>query len=183
MAVLADEGVDEARLAGIRTAHDGEAGDALLQFVGLLLGQHLEDVVEQVARARARGGADAEGVAQTQLIEVVLAIEVAVVVGLVGHEHDRQLRAAQNLGHVHVPVGHAVLDVAQEEHQVGLLRGDDDLLADLLLEDVVRVDHPAARVDDGELTAVPLALAVLAVARRTGLVAHDGLPALCQSVE
>ena len=181
--LLADKGIDEARLAGVGTSHDGETGNALLQIVARLLGQHLQYFVEQVARAAAGSCTDAERVAQPQFVELVLSVQVLAVISLVGHEQRRQFGTAQYLSHVQIPVGDSVLDVAEEEHQVGLLGGNDDLLADFLLEDIVRVDHPAAGIDDRELASVPLTLAVLPVACRAGFIAHNGLTRLGQTVK
>ena len=104
-------------------------------------------MVEQVASTGTGGSTDTEGVAEAELIELVLTVEVLAVVGLVCHEHDGKFGAAQDEGNVLVEVGEAVLDIDQEQHEVGLLSSNDDLLANLLLEDVVAVDNPAASID------------------------------------
>ena len=135
--IFADEGVDDARLTGIRTAHHGKAGDAVFEIVLGFLGQGLDHLVEQIARTTARGSADGPGITQSELIELILVVEVLTVVGLVGHQDHRQFSTAQDLCHVHVPACHTVVDVTEEQHEVGFLGGDDHLFTDLLFKDIV----------------------------------------------
>ena len=140
-------------------------------------------MVQQVTRTGTCCCTDTIGVAQTKLIELVLAVKVLAVVGLISHQDYRKLGTTQDECYVLIEVGKSVLDVNQEQDQIGLLCGNDDLLADFLFEHIVRVYHPAARVDNGEFAAVPFALTVLAVAGSTSLVAHNGAAAVCQSVK
>ncbi len=58
-----------------------------------------------------------------------------------------------------------------------------NLTADFVLEDVFGVDRVAARVDDREFLAVPVGLAVVAVARGAGRRVHDGFALADQPVE
>ena len=183
MAVLADEGVDKAALAGIGPTHHGKAGYTLLyQFAAAHL-QFFHHQVEQVARTASSGGADAVGLTESQLVELGGIIALHVVVHLVGHKQHGELGFAQYHGHIAVPVGHTVGHVHHEEHQVGLFGGYHHLLADFLLEHIVRVDHPPSGVDHGEFLAAPLTLAVLAVACGAGLLAHNGAARLGEPVE
>ena len=135
--ILADEGVDDARLAGIRTTYHRKAGDAFLQIVLGFLGQHPDDLIEQVAGTTAGSGADGPGITQSELIELILIVEVLTVVCLVGDQDHRQLGTPQDLSHVHVPARHTVVDVTEEQHQVGFLSGNDHLFTDLLFKDIV----------------------------------------------
>ena len=183
VALLADEGVDDGALADVGTAYDGKAGDVGVDVVLGLLGELADDDVEQVAGTVAVGGGDAEGVAQAEGVELGCAILLLGAVGLVGGKDDGGLRAAQDVGHLLVEVGDAVLDIDHEEHHVGFLDGDEHLLADLLLEDVVGVDHPAAGIDDGELASAPFALAVLAVAGGARFLGHNGMTCFRQPVK
>ena len=105
------------------------------------------------------------------------------VVGLVSHHHNGQLRTAQNVGNIHVKVGNTILDVDQKQHKVCFLSSHNDLFADFLLKHIVTIDHPAAGVDHGEFTSVPLTLAILAVARSAGLIADDGPTRIGQSIK
>ncbi len=82
-----------------------------------------------------------------------------------------------------VEVGGAVHGVDDEEYYLCLLDGEVHLAVDLRLEDVVGVDHPSACVDDGEFDAVPVDLAVLAVACGAGGGVDDGCACLCETVE
>ena len=64
----------------------------------LVLGQQLDEPVEQVAGAEALGGGDGDRLAQPEAVEVVGEREVARRVDLVRGEHDRQVAAAQHVG-------------------------------------------------------------------------------------
>ena len=164
VAILAYECVDDAALAGVGSAHYGEAGDAFLYGLAALVLELREHEVEQVARAAARSCAYALRVAESEGVELRCVVNLVVVVGLVGHEYHWQLGAAQYLCHVLIPVGESRLRVYEEEHEVGLLRGHEHLAAYGILEYIIGVDHPSACVYYGEFASVPLALAVLAVA-------------------
>ena len=183
VAVFADEGIDDARLTGIGATHDGEARGVVVDVRNIGNRQLLQDVVQQVAGATACSSADTEGIAESQLIELILSVEVFAVVGLVGYEHHGQLGSAQYLCHVLVEIGEAVLNVHQKQHKVGFLSGHDDLLANLLFEDVVAIDDPSASINYRELPAVPFTLAILAVTGSASLVAHNGATAVRQSVK
>lgn len=183
VAILADEGVDDARLADIGASHDGEARQVV---VDLLLGhvlQFLQDDVEQVARAATRDCAHADRVAQSQLVKLGSLVRSSAIVYLVGHEQDGHACAAQDLCHILVPVRDARLVVHHEEHQVGLVRGYAHLLADGVLEDVVRLDDPASCIDKRKLAPVPETFAILAVAGGACRLAHDGAAAIGETVE
>ena len=183
VAILTDEGIDDARLTSIGASNDGKAGHVVLDVICLIRFEFRQHMVQQVASTRTGSSADTERVAQSELIELILSIQVFTVVSLVGNEHDRQLRTAQYEGHILVKVGQTVLDIYQEQHQVSLFSGHNHLLTNLLLEDVVTVDHPTASIYYRELAAIPLALAILAVACGTCLVAHDGSATVGQSVK
>ena len=155
VAVFADEGIDDAALAGIGAAYDGKAGDIVFHILLGLQGQTVEDGVEQVARTATGGGADAEGIAQTEAVELGSLIVFGTVVYLVSHKDYGQLGTAQDERHILVPVGETGLDIYQEEHQIGLFGGDEHLLADGVLEDVVRVDYPSTGIDYRKFFSIP----------------------------
>ena len=73
----------------------------------------------------------------------------ALVVDLVGDEHDRLAGPAQQLDAVLVVVGGADGGVDDEQHDVGEVDGDLGLLGDPQV-DAGGVDGPAAGVDEGE---------------------------------
>ena len=75
------------------------------------------------------------------------------------------------------------MNIHKEEDDVSLLGGQVNLLADFLLEDIVTVDNPASGIYHRKLMTSPQALAVLAVAGGTCLIAHDGMARLSKAVE
>ena len=146
MTVLANEGIDNARLTGIGTPYHGKAWGIVLDIRNVGYRQLRHHIVQQVACTGTRSSTDTEHVAESQLVELILVVEVLAVVCLVGDKDYRQFGTAQDIGHIHVEVGHTVLDIHQKQHEVGLLSGYDDLFAYLLLENIVRVDHPTTSI-------------------------------------
>ena len=55
------EAVDQRGLADVRAPDDGEAHDVVVLLLGLVLGQQLDDAVEQVAGPEALRGRDGDG--------------------------------------------------------------------------------------------------------------------------
>ncbi len=145
--------------------------------------QRFQNGVHQVARAASRHGADAVGVAQAQRIEFVRRVHLVVVVDLVADQEHFLVAPAQDVGHERVEVGDACRDFHQEQDYIGFVDGQQHLTADFVLEDVFGVDRVAARVDDREFLAVPVGLAVVAVARGAGRRVHDGFALADQPVE
>jgi hypothetical protein len=82
-----------------------------------------------------------------------------------------------------VEVGDAVHRVDNEQDLVGLFYGEMHLLVDLSFKDVVGVDYPATGVDNGKFAAVPIHVAILAVARGAGGFVDDCRTRFCQAVE
>src|SRR5205823_7466918 len=73
--------------------------------------------------------------------------------------------------------------IDHEQDRVGLVHGDLDVFADGPGEALVRAGGEPGRVDDRELTPVPLHVAVQAIARRTGNTLGDGHGGADQAVE
>ena len=90
-ALEAQEGVDQRRLADVRAPDHGQAHDVLLGVGDLVvLGQQLDEAVEQVAGAQALGGGDRDRLAEPEAVEVVREHEVVGRVDLVRGDDDRQ---------------------------------------------------------------------------------------------
>ena len=121
-ALAAEEGVDERGLADVRAPDHREAHELLLQLLVLVLGQHLDEAVEQVAGAEPLRRRDGQRLAQPEAVEVVHERDVARRVDLVGGQHDRQAAAAQHLGHLGVAGAHAGARVDHEQRDVGVRR-------------------------------------------------------------
>lgn len=183
VALLADEGIDEAALAHVGTSHNGKAGDVLLHPDVFVRRELADDEVEQVACAVAIGSADADGIAQAKAVELGGAVLLLGAVGLVGSEDDGGVGTTQDVGHLLVEIGNAMLHIYKEEYQVGLADGNDYLLTYFLFKYVVAVDDPSAGIYNGEFVSAPLALAVLTVARSACLGVHDGVARLGKAVE
>ena len=112
------------------------------------------------------------------------ALELALlVVGLVDGHDDRRLGPSQDLGRLEVRRRHARHRIDDEDDDVRLGDGQPGLLLDACLDRVVRIEFEPARVDDHEPAAIPLRVAVQAVAGRPRAVLDDGGAAADDAVE
>ena len=142
--------------------------------LGVALGrQGPHDRVEQVGDAAPVAGRDRERVVPAERVELGGAQLALLVVGLVGGDEHGLGRAAQELGGVLVGGRRAGRGVDHEHDDVRLVDREPRLDLDLLLDRVAGRDLEAARVDDDEPPAVPLGVAVEAVAGRPCPVLDD----------
>ena len=185
----ADQPVEQRALADVGPADDGNSRRrhvvGVPQRIALVverdvddrlagaLGQHAEQLVEQVAGTSAVQGADRLRLAEAQRQELPPVVLAAVVVGLVGHQDDGCLETTQPVGHRLVVLSEPHRGIDDEQHDVGLLDGGLHLAADLLVE-LVAAGQPPAGVDEHERHAQPLGLHLLAVASDPGTILHDG---------
>ena len=185
-AVGAQDSVEQRGLTGVGAADDGHVqriGELIGDLV-LLLGQQGHDVVEQVARAVAMQGRERRGLADAERIELPDAVVFAIgVVELVHQQKDRLVAALEHACDRLVLLGDAGAAIDHKQDDGGFLGGGKGLVADGRGKDVIALERlDAARVDDGELAAVPIGRVVRAVARdATGLV-DDGVRGLGQAV-
>src|SRR5690606_11251439 len=182
--LLAGDLVQQRGLAHVRAADQGDpARTAHGGAEGLRgrLRQRLEDLVQHVAGAAAVQGGHRVGLAEAEGPQVGGVGLAARAVHLVGAQHDRLARLAQQPDDGLVGVGGADLGDHHEHHGVrgldGVLRLSGDGGVDA--EDVLL---PAAGVDDLEAAAGPLGLVGDPVPGDTGLVLDDGLAAADDAV-
>src|SRR3954470_16264316 len=183
-ALGAEHAVDERRLADVRPPDDREADRVVLLLLVLLLGQQLDDAVEQVAGAEALRGRDGDRLAEAERVELRRERDVADRVDLVGGDHDgAALPAAQEVGELLVAGAQPGARVDDEDHgdRVGERRLR--LLADRAGDRVWVEKVHAARVDQREAPAVPLARDLVAVARDPRALVHDRLARAGQAVD
>ena len=159
-AVGAQDAVEQRGLTGVRTADDGDV-QCIGELVGdlvLFLGEQGHDVIEQVARAMAVKGRERRGLTDAERIELPDAVVLAIgVVELVHQQKDRLVAALEHAGDRLVLLGDAGAAVDHKQDDGGFLGGGERLIADGRGKDVVALERlDTARVDDGELTAVPI---------------------------
>ena len=149
--------VEQRRLADVGLADDGDpAGSADLDVtLRRRLGQRGQHGVEHVAGAATVQRGDRPRLPQPEVPQTVRLGLGARVVDLVGGQHDRLLRRAQDLHHGLVGVGDADGRVDHEQHGIGERDRDLRLRRDPL-EEAPGVGVPAAGVDDGERPAGPV---------------------------
>ena len=155
-ALRADEGVQQRRLADVRTPEDRDADRLVADLRRALAGEQVDDAVEQVAGAVAVQGGERERVAEAELVELDRLEVLARVVDLVREHDHRLLRGPQGDRQLLVARRDPVPGVDDEEDEVGLLDRRARLLRDLGAERVGGQVVDAARVDQEEVLAVPV---------------------------
>ncbi len=171
------------RLASSPSATSSLAGSQLVVFRRLgLRGEDPQGFLEHLVDAAAVGGGDRDRIPQGQRAELG-ASEVGIDgVDLVGHQEAALVPLAQVLGDHLVGGGQAGAGIDQEQHGIGLLDGLQRLLGHFRI-DALFVAGDAAGIDDDEFLALPLGLAVLAVAGQARVLRHDGVAGAGQAVE
>ena len=106
-----------------------------------------------------------------------------VVVHLVAYHDNLLARTTQHVGHHHIEVCDARLNLNHEEDKVGFVDGQHHLTADVILENIVGIDGITSRVDNRKLLAVPVGFAVVAVACGARSLIDNGLTMANQTVE
>ena len=180
------EVVEQRRLAGVGSADNGDiqrVGELVGDLV-LLLGEQGHDVIEQVARAMTMQGRERRGLTDAERIELPDAFVFAIgVVELVHQQKDRLVAALEHAGDRLVLLGDAGAAVDHKQDDGGFLGGGERLVADGRGKDVVALERfDTARVDDGELAAVPIGRVIRAVASDAAGLVDDGVRGLGQAV-
>ncbi len=184
-ALLAQQRVDQRRLAGVGAADDGEA-DGKGLGIGLfhdLLALAIVIVIPpafanrrqakcrknggcEIAQALAVLGRDGDRLAQPQLVGVVEALRAGAPLALVGDQDGGPPGLAHDAGERRVGRHHAVAGVEHEQHQVRTRDRRLALGAHARGDAVRRRLLEPRRVDEGHLVAGQLRLALAAVARQ-----------------
>ena len=185
-AIGTQDAVEQRRLAGVGSADDGDV-ECVGELVGdlvLLLGQQRHDVIEQVARAMTVEGRERRGLTDAERIELPDVVVLAIgVVELVHQQKDWLVAALEHAGDRLVLLGDAGAAVDHKQDDGGFLGGGEGLVADGRGKDVVALERlDAARVDDGELAAVPIGRVIRPVARDAARLVDDGVRGLGQAV-
>ena len=182
-ALLAEQGVDQRRLADVGAADDGDAhGIGLLLFV-LRVGEGFEGQLDQPAHPFAMRGRNGVRLAQPEFVEFRLDHAGIHAFRLVDRDQHRTVDAAQAVGDFLVVRRDAGARIDDEEDCVGL--GDRLLgLARHFAEDAVLDQRfETAGVDHQIRLATQLAVPVVAVAGQPRQVGDDGVARPGQAVE
>ena len=112
-------------------------------------------------------GRERRGLADTERIELPDAVVLSIgVVELVHQQKDRLVAALEHAGDRLVLLGDTGAAVDHKQDDGGFLGGGEGLVADGRGKDVIAFERlDTARVDDGELAAVPIGRVIRAVAR------------------
>ena len=186
-AVGAQDAVEQRGLTGVGAADNGHVqrvGELVGDLV-LFLGEQGHDIVEQVARAMAVQGRERRGLTDAERIKLPDVVVLAIgVVELVHQQKDRLVGALEHAGDRLVLLGDAGAAVDHKQDDGGFLGGGEGLVADGRGKDVIALERlDAARVDDGELAAVPIGRVIRAVARDAAGLVDDGVRGLGQAVD
>ena len=182
-ALGAQHRIDDRRLADVGAA-DHRDGDGLLAAGGRRgRGRAVAQRLEHLGDAAAVLARDAERIAEAESIEVGHRRLLAEVVHLVGDEHHRLVRLAQQPRDLFVERRRARPRVDDEGDEVGVVHRGQHLPAHALDERLGGAGIKAAGVDDRRLPALEMDLAVEAVAGHARRIAHDRLAASDEAVE
>ena len=167
-----------------RAQSSASASALLARDLGFALRRQAPDHrVEQIGHSPTVGGADGVRLFPAEGVELRGFEFALVVVGLVGGNQHRRLGRAQQVGGLDVRGRQAGDRVDHQDDQIGLVDCQSRLLLDLLLDGVAGMDLQAAGVDDDEAPAVPLGVAVHAVACGACAILDDGGAVADDSVE
>jgi hypothetical protein len=178
---LAEQTVDERRLAHVRAADQGKP-----RRLGHLLAparQTRYERVEQVPGPQALSGGHGDRVAEPEPVELRREPLLARVVHLVGGHDHGHAAPAQLTRELRVARPQPGTSVDHEHGKIGLLDRDQRLAADLLGHLVLTREVDAAGVDQREVQPVPVRVDLLAVARDAGLLVHDRGARAAQAVD
>src|SRR3954469_487590 len=183
-ALVAQQLVDEGRLADVGAPDDGQA-DGVVLFVGLvaLVGQRLGHAIEQVADVEPLRGRHRQRIAEAERVEVGGQRHVAHRVDLVGREDDGALPAAQDVGELLVTGPAPGARVDDEDRRNGIVERGLGLLADRAGDRVDVEEVHAPGVDQVEAPAVPLAGDLVAIARDARALVDDRRARAGQAVD
>ena len=183
--LVAEQGVEQRRLADVRPAHDREP-------VGLLVGgrfeigrrQRFEHAVEEVPHPDAVLGRKEGRLGKAQLEDLVGEVALARRVRLVRGDDDLPPGAAKQLRDLAIDRGQPLADVEQQDDHLRLVDRDAGLGLDGPLGRILgTVQVEAGSVHHGEFAPAPVGDAVKPVARQAGLRIHDGLAPAEDAVE
>ena len=140
--------------------------------------------VQQLAGAMSVHGAYGDGVAQSELIELIYGgILRAGGVRLVDGKHDRLAGAQQHIGHVLVRRRHTGADIRDQHDHVRRVNGDLRLLPHEQQNLAVSAGLNAACVHHIKCSSAPLTFGIQPVAGDAGGILHDGETLSHQTVE
>ena len=184
--LLADQAVDQRRLAGVRAADDGDL-DRLRRLVrfGLVLvvGYVLKQRVAEVAEALAVLGGDRDRLAEAEVEGLQRARGAGLALGFVGDEDDRLAGGAQHGGEMPVERRDAGARVDEEEADVGGPHRRLGLHPHAAGEALRRGLVEAGGVDGGEAEAAEPRVALAPVAGDARQVVDQRQPAADEPVE
>ena len=180
--LLAEHCVQQARLADVRPAENGNPDRRVRDRRSAATRQLCDDRVEQVSGAVAVGRRERNGIAEAEPVELERQRILIGIVDLVGNEQHRLVGSAQDLRQLLVAGRDPGPRVSQEDDQVGLGHRCLCLLGDRARDRIRPGDVDAARVDQQEPLAVPFANELLAVSGNPGRRVHDGGARLGQAV-
>ena len=180
-ALLAQQLVDEQRLAHVRPADDGDA-KVVAGHIFLFGRQFLDELVEEIAGVLSVLRRNGMRIARAELVELV-EVRALGIVDLVGDHEPGLSGLAHELGDARVAWMDADLCIHDQQHEIGFLDRLLDLLANLEVHRKRRIFAKAAGVDEPERACVPFGPRVVTVARRARLVTHDGRVAADDAIE
>ena len=165
---LANQLVQESRLADVGAADDGHPRNVVLALDIRLLWKRPDDPVQELAHSPAVVGTDGMGLTKAETPETIDVAFQCLVVEFVGGEHHRDLRRPENRDDAGVVVGELGSAVDHEDDGVRTRHRRLGLFPDRDADLVRRLQLPATGVDKHEIAAGPIAVELTAITGDAG---------------
>ena len=182
--ILAEQAIDQGRLAHIRAADDGDlnAGIGQLPALRLLRRERVHNPTDQGFDAATVSRGNGYGFAQTECEKICYRAVAIQTFALVHHHGDRLSRAPQFRCDLLVFARQSLASVEHKHHMTGFANRVFGLLQHQCGH-TQRTTADAASVHNDVWTTAEAADAVLAVPSQTGLIGDQGITRTGQSIE
>ena len=179
---IAQEGIDESGFAYVRPAYDGGA-DNVFRFFFLRIRESFGNAVQKVPEAQAVHGGNADGVAETQGIELVNLHFLVFAVHFIHRHHYGLSGLPEEACDDFIVPGHAGPGVHDEEDHVRFFLCQRRLLPDAAGDLVFLIpEFDAPGVDQGKFFVQPFHVAVDSITGNPGDILYNGHAALGQPI-
>ncbi len=188
--LLADQPVDQSRLAGIRAPDDGDADRMRARRLGRrfdlrcgVFGQCRAQRVVEIGQALVVLGGNRDRIAEAERVGVEPPAFAGGAFHLVGDQHDRLARLADELCEYAIDAGRTAARIDHEKYRIGLRHGSLSLRAHATGEALGRRFLKSRGIDHGEIKIAEPGLAFAAVARHARAVVDQRHAPADQPVE
>ena len=174
-ALLAKESVQHTRLPNVRPTDKGNSNRVIVRLVvSEIRGKRIDHLIQEIGDTAPGERGNRVHLAQPKLIKLGRVLFPSGIVGLVDHQEQRRAAPAQKVGKVTVGGCHALLDIAEDQDDIGLFHGNFRLDPDLHQQRILGIHRDTTSVDQRVRAPVPLAVRVQTVTGNAGQILDNG---------